>query len=912
MMEKALLPEREKGEDVETRQPLIDELKKVTYIALPMIIVTVSQYLLRAAPVIMLGHIDELYLASSSIATSFCNVTGFSLILGMSSALETLCGQAYGAGQHKKLGSYTYCGIISLILVCIPVSILWIFIEDILIFVGQDVVISREAGNYAIWLILTLFPYAILQSLNRFLQTQSLILPMLLTSIISICFHLPVCWAFIFKLNLGNAGAALSIGLSYSLNTILLVLYVKYSPTCENTWVPFSADVFGKIGEFYRFAIPSAVMVCLNITSLHYFIPYSFAVAVSTRVSNELGAGNPQRARIALCVVVVLACSEFLLASAILFCFRFILGYGFSNEKEVVDYVRDITPLLCLSIIVDSIQTVLSGSSSQPILLFTYVFSSSFHEDATNVSLYSLGYILVIRIRCVERKWMAAYRGLHKSWFILYSRDSSILSVGVCFSFERTGALDRIVGGINNTSGSSFSHYMSLRLEKTDMSCGTFQKAQYLVLVLHILTRVKNSWFKVMEKALLQEKEEKHRAPTWNIFVEELRMTSCIALPMVIVTVSQQLSRVVSMMMVGHLGELELSGAAIATSLTNVLGFILFLFLDEALEFIGQDPQISGEAGRYAVYLIPTLFPYAILQLLIRYLQTQSLIMPMLLSSIASLLFHVPVCWLLVYRFDCGAAGAALAIGLSYWLNVILLGIYVKHSSACQKTRISFSIYDFPSIKEFFRLEWWSCEIVVLLSGTLPNPQLESSVMLTASLHYFIPFSIGAAASTRVSNELGAGNPIRAQVAVWAVSSLAVMEVLIATIVLICCRNILGYAFSNSKEVVSYIKDIIPLVSSNNVISCFHQSVTGVARGCGWQHLGAYVNLGAYYLVGIPVAILLGFALRLGGTGLWMGINAGSIVQVTLLSIVTSRTNWQKQASIVRGRIFEERDTAEK
>ncbi|GAA0173526.1 transporter [Lithospermum erythrorhizon] len=391
-MEKALLPEREKGEDVETRQPLIDELKKVTYIALPMIIVTVSQYLLRAAPVIMLGHIDELYLASSSIATSFCNVTGFSLILGMSSALETLCGQAYGAGQHKKLGSYTYCGIISLILVCIPVSILWIFIEDILIFVGQDVVISREAGNYAIWLILTLFPYAILQSLNRFLQTQSLILPMLLTSIISICFHLPVCWAFIFKLNLGNAGAALSIGLSYSLNTILLVFYVKYSPTCENTWVPFSADVFGKIGEFYRFAIPSAVMVCLewwsfelvilfsgllpnpqletsvlsiclNITSLHYFIPYSFAVAVSTRVSNELGAGNPQRARIALCVVVVLACSEFLLASAILFCFRFILGYGFSNEKEVVDYVRDITPLLCLSIIVDSIQTVLSGVS---------------------------------------------------------------------------------------------------------------------------------------------------------------------------------------------------------------------------------------------------------------------------------------------------------------------------------------------------------------------------------------------------------------------------------------------------------------------------------------------------------------------------------------------------------------------
>ncbi|KAG6392596.1 hypothetical protein SASPL_146820 [Salvia splendens] len=37
------------------------------------------------------------------------------------------------------------------------------------------------------------------------------------------------------------------------------------------------------------------------------------------------------------------------------------------------------------------------------------------------------------------------------------------------------------------------------------------------------------------------------------------------------VTVSQILPRVVSMMMVGHLGELALSGVAVATSLANVI-----------------------------------------------------------------------------------------------------------------------------------------------------------------------------------------------------------------------------------------------------------------------------------------------------------------------------------------------------
>lgn len=39
----------------------------------------------------------------------------------------------------------------------------------------------------------------------------------------------------------------------------------------------------------------------------------------------------------------------------------------------------------------------------------------------------------------------------------------------------------------------------------------------------------------------------------------------------------------------------------------------------------------------------------------------------------------------------------------------------------------------------------------------------------------------------------------------------------------------------------------------------------GVARGCGWQKIGACVNLGAYYIVGIPSAYLIAFVLHVGG-----------------------------------------------
>ena len=179
----------------------------------------------------------------------------------MASALETLCGQAYGAEQYHKLGTQTYTAIVSLLLVCLPLAVIWINMSKLLTFIGQDPVISHEAGQFSIWLVPALFGYATLQALVRYLQTQSLIMPLLLTSCAILGFHIPLCWALVFKSGLGSLGGALAIGISYWLNVIFLGLYIKYSPACEKTRVPVSMEILGGIGEFFRFAIPSAVMI---------------------------------------------------------------------------------------------------------------------------------------------------------------------------------------------------------------------------------------------------------------------------------------------------------------------------------------------------------------------------------------------------------------------------------------------------------------------------------------------------------------------------------------------------------------------------------------------------------------------------------------------------------------------------
>ena len=66
---------------------------------------------------------------------------------------------------------------------------------------------------------------------------------------------------------------------------------------------------------------------------------------------------------------------------------------------------------------------------------------------------------------------------------------------------------------------------------------------------------------------------------TWATFTEELKRLGSLAGPMVAVALSQYMLLIISMMMVGHLGELALSSSAIAISLSGVTGFSLLVSL---------------------------------------------------------------------------------------------------------------------------------------------------------------------------------------------------------------------------------------------------------------------------------------------------------------------------------------------
>ncbi|XLT09957.1 hypothetical protein HN51_055750, partial [Arachis hypogaea] len=85
------------------------------------------------------------------------------------------------------------------------------------------------------------------------------------------------------------------------------------------------------------------------------------------------------------------------------------------------------------------------------------------------------------------------------------------------------------------------------------------------------------------------------------------------------------------------------------------------------------------------------------------------------------------------------ATSLCVVSGFSVILNVILLGLYMKFSAQCERTRAPISMELFHGLGKFLCyavpsarmicFEWWSFELLTLLSELLPNPELKVSVL---------------------------------------------------------------------------------------------------------------------------------------------------------------------------------------
>jgi len=360
-----------------------------------------------------------------------------------------------------------------------------------------------------------------------------------------------------------------------------------------------------------------------------------------------------------------------------------------------------------------------------------------------------------------------------------------------------------------------------------------------------------------------------------------------------------------------------LQRSTILLTLTGVLMTLIYIFSKPLLLVLGESPEIASAAALFVYGLIPQIFAYAINFPIQKFLQSQSIVAPSAYISAATLAVHIVLTWVAVFKLGLGLLGASLVLSLSWWIIVVAQFIYILKSEKCKETWRGFSLKAFSGLPGFFKLsaasavmlclETWYFQILVLLAGLLENPELaldSLSICMTINGWVFmISVGFNAAASVRVSNELGAGHPKSAAFSVIMVTSMSFIISVIAAAIVLALRHVISYAFTEGETVANAVSDLCPLLALTLVLNGVQPVLSGVAVGCGWQTFVAYVNVGCYYVMGVPLGSLLGFYFKFGAKGIWLGMMGGTVMQTIILLWVTFRTDWKKEVEKALKRI---------
>ncbi|KAG5579057.1 hypothetical protein H5410_049684 [Solanum commersonii] len=365
------------------------------------------------------------------------------------------------------------------------------------------------------------------------------------------------------------------------------------------------------------------------------------------------------------------------------------------------------------------------------------------------------------------------------------------------------------------------------------------------------------------------------------IDVEEAKNQMLFSLPMIVVNSCFYFINLVSVMFGGHLGKLELAASNLANSWAMVTGFSFMVGLSGALETLcgqGYGAKMYRMLGIHlqASCIISFFFSVVIsaiwcfLQNILRFLQAQSIIVPLAFCSVGSLVIHIGISYALVHWTGLAYKGASLAASISIWISLLTLGLYVllsKRFNHIWRDGLSFEPFHhiltnlklaLPSAA-MVCLEYWAFELLVLLAGLMPNSGTTTSVVAmcvnTQNIAYMISYGLSAAASTRVANELGAGNPDKAKHAMFVTLKLSVLLAIAVDLALFLGHNVWARLFSDSAEIINKFASMTPLLLISFVFDFIQGILSGVTRGCGWQHLAMCINLATFYFIGFMVGL---------------------------------------------------------
>ncbi len=360
----------------------------------PLIISFFLQYSLTVASVFSVGHLGNNELASVSLASMTANITGYALIHGIATCLDTLCAQAYGRKDYKMVGvHFLRCTILELI-IYLFIAFFWIFLsKPILYLLIPEHDLCDLASKYLKILSIGLPGYIIFENSKHYLQAQGIFHASTYVLFIAAPINAILNYVLVWNkhIGLGFIGAPIAVVITDYICCTCLLLYIFFVDGYQ-CWYVFNPKTFEfKLRHWTRMiklAASGIIMieaewmayeiltlaasrlgknelaaqsVVTTISGLVFQFPFSMGVAISTRVANLIGETKIHSAKKASYVAISYSAILGLICAILLVTFRRLVGLLFTSDPDVLRIVMSTIPACALLQINDFICSVSGG-----------------------------------------------------------------------------------------------------------------------------------------------------------------------------------------------------------------------------------------------------------------------------------------------------------------------------------------------------------------------------------------------------------------------------------------------------------------------------------------------------------------------------------------------------------------------
>ena len=321
--------------------------------------------------------------------------------------------------------------------------------------------------------------------------------------------------------------------------------------------------------------------------------------------------------------------------------------------------------------------------------------------------------------------------------------------------------------------------------------------------------------------------------------------------------------------------------------------FFILRNLDFLMIHLGVTEEIIPVAAGYLKAISWGIFPAFAYGALRYFNEGLSVTRPAMYIAIIGLLVNIPANYILMFGKlgfpQLGAIGTGYASAIVFTIMCIAMVWFTASYDSFKRFEI-FNRFRLPEKKYLLELlrigvpigissamEVTMFAVVSLLVSTLSTVDIAGHQVAInfASICFMIPFGLSVAISARVGNSVGRGKIEEARFRGYVGVAICILLMFVTATILFVFPEQIARIYTRDTEVIAVAVQLLFLAAIFQISDGLQVAGFGALRGLKDTKIPMFVNLIAYWIIGIPVAYYLGFNIELGAPGLWMGLIAG-------------------------------------